>query len=208
MVCASAVGFYGDRASEILNEQSQPGTGFLAETCRAWEAAADPARQGGIRVVNLRQGIVLARHGGALAKMLPVFRLGLGGQLGSGGQYWSWIALDDLMRVVELALQDGRMNGPVNSVAPHSPTNRDFTTSLSRALHRPAFLPVPAFFVHALFGEMGREALLASTRVRPARLLDAGFTFLCPELDAALSHLLAAGPPKQVQVDSDRLSPL
>jgi len=207
MVCASATGFYGDRAGEILNEQSQPGTGFLAETCRAWEAATDPARQGGIRVVNLRLGIVLARHGGALAKMLPVFRLGLGGRLGSGRQYWSWIALVDLMRVVELALMDDRMNGPVNAVAPHCPTNQDFTASLSRALHRPAFLPVPTLFVHALFGEMGREALLASTRVRPTRLLDAGFTFFCPELDAALPHLLVAGPPKQVQVDSDRSAP-
>ena len=206
MVCASATGFYGDRAGEILNEQSQPGTGFLAETCRAWEAAADPARQGGIRVVNLRQGIVLARHGGALARMLPVFRLGLGGPLGRGRQYWSWIALDDLMRVIELALLDDRMNGPINAVAPQSPTNREFTASLSRALRRPAFLPVPALFVHALFGEMGREALLASTRVRPAHLLESGFTFLYPELDAALRHLLAAGPLKQLQFGRNRSS--
>ena len=206
MVCASATGFYGDRAGEVLDEQSQPGFGFLAETCRAWEAAADPARLSGVRVVTLRLGIVLARHGGALAKMLPVFRLGLGGRLGSGGQYWSWIALDDLMRVVELALLDDRMNGPVNAVAPQSPTNKEFTASLSRALHRPAFLPVPALFAHALFGEMGREALLASARVRPARLGEAGFTFLFPELDAALRHLLAAGPEKQVQVIRNRLS--
>jgi hypothetical protein len=154
----------------------------------------------------LRLGIVLARHGGALAKMLPVFRLGLGGRLGSGGQYWSWIALDDLMRVVELALLDDRMNGPVNAVAPQSPTNKEFTASLSRALHRPAFLPVSALFAHALFGEMGREALLASARVRPARLVEAGFTFLFPELDAALRHLLAAGPEKHVQVIRNRLS--
>lgn len=198
MVCASATGFYGDRAGEILNEQSPPGIGFLAETCRAWEAAADPARQGGIRVVNLRLGIVLARHGGALAKMLPVFRLGLGGRLGSGDQYWNWIALDDLLRVVELALLDDRINGPVNAVAPQNPTNRDFTTALSRALHRPALLPVTALFVNALFGEMGREALLASARVRPARLLEAEFTFRFPELHAALRYLLAAGPPPQL----------
>ena len=208
MVCASATGFYGDRAGEVLDEQSQPGVGFLAETCRAWEAAVDPARQSGVRVVNLRLGIVLARHGGALAKMLPVFRLGLGGRLGSGRQYWSWIALDDLMRVVELALLDDRMNGPVNAVAPQSPTNREFTASLSRALHRPAFVPVPALFVKALFGEMGREALLASARVRPKRLLESGFTFLFPELDAALRHLLVIDPQKQPHVSRNRLTTL
>ena len=205
MVCASATGFYGDRAGEVLDEQSQPGVGFLAETCRAWEAASDPARQSGVRVVNLRLGIVLARHAGALAKMLPAFRLGLGGRLGSGGQYWSWIALDDLMRVVELALLDDRMNGPVNAVAPQSPTNREFTASLSRALHRPAFLPMPALFARALFGEMAREALLASAQVRPKRLLESGFTFLFPELDAALPHLLGAEPQKQLQVSRNRL---
>jgi hypothetical protein len=206
MVCASATGFYGDRAGEVLDEQSQPGVGFLAETCRAWEAAADPARQSGVRVVNLRLGIVLARHGGALAKMLPVFRLGLGGRLGSGGQYWSWIALEDLLRVVQLALLDDRMNGPINAVAPQSPTNREFTASLSRALHRPAVLPVPALFVNAVFGEMGREALLASARVRPARLLEAGFSFLYPELDATLPHLLGADTQKQLQLSRNRLS--
>lgn len=204
MVCASATGFYGDRAGEVLDEQSPPGVGFLAETCRAWEAAADPARQGGVRVVNLRQGLVLARHGGALAKMLPVFLLGLGGRLGSGDQYWNWIALDDLVRVVELALLDDRINGPVNAVAPQNPTNKYFTTALSRALHRPALLPVPALFVQALFGEMGREALLASARVQPARLLEAEFTFRFPELHAALRHLLAAGPPPPLPVLPNR----
>jgi uncharacterized protein len=208
MVCASATGFYGDRAGEVLDEQSQPGVGFLAETCRAWEAAADPARQNGVRVVNLRLGIVLARDGGALVKMLPVFRFGLGGRLGSGGQYWSWIALEDLLRVVQLALLDERINGPINAVAPQSPTNREFTASLSRALHRPAFLPVPALFVKALFGEMGREALLASARVRPKRLLESGFTFLFPELDAALPQLLAVDTQKQLHVSRTRLSTL
>jgi len=206
MVCASATGFYGDRADELLDERSQPGRGFLAETCCAWEAAADPARQSGVRVVNLRLGIVLARDGGALAKMLPVFRLGLGGRLGSGGQYWSWIALEDLLRVVELALLDDRTDGPINAVAPQNPTNREFTASLSRALHRPAFLPVPALFARALFGEMAREALLASARVRPARLLEVGFSFLYPKLDAALCHLLAAGPQKHIQAICNRLS--
>ena len=208
MVCASATGFYGDRAAEVLDEQSQPGFGFLAETCRAWETAADPARQSGVRVVNLRLGIVLARYGGALAKMLPVFRLGLGGRLGSGGQYWSWIALEDLLRVVELALLDDRLKGPINAVAPQSPTNREFTSSLSRALRRPAFLPVPALLVKALFGEMGREALLASARVQPKRLLESRFTFLFPELDAALPQLLAVDTQKQLHVSRTRLSTL
>ena len=191
MVCASATGFYGDRPGEVLEEHSRPGTGFLAETCGAWEAAVDPARQKGMRVVSLRLGIVLASHGGALAKMLPAFRWGLGGPLGRGQQYWSWITLDDVLRVVELALQDDRFNGAVNTVAPEATTNASFTAALARAIRRPAFLPLPAFAVKALLGEMGREALLASTRVRPARLLEAGFRFRFAELDAALRHLLA-----------------
>jgi uncharacterized protein (TIGR01777 family) len=193
LVCASATGFYGHRPGEVLDEQSPPGTGFLAETCRGWEAAADPARQSGIRVVSLRLGIVLAPDGGALARMLPVFRLGLGGRLGSGSQYWSWIALDDLLGVVELALQDDGLNGAVNAVAPKGTTNSSFTAALAWALSRPALLPVPAFLVKTLFGEMGREALLASARVRPTRLIEAGFRFRFLELDAAFRHLLAAG---------------
>lgn len=189
LICASATGFYGDRSGELLDEESCPGTGFLAETCRAWEAAAEPAHRGGIRVVSLRLGIVLALNGGALSKMAPVFRLGLGGRLGSGSQYWSWIALDDLARVVELALHDNRLNGPVNAVAPGDTTNADFTAALARVLRRPALLPMPAFVVKALFGEMGRQALLASARVRPARLIQAGFAFDFPELEGALQHL-------------------
>lgn len=195
MVCASATGFYGDRPGEALDEQSGPGAGFLAETCRAWEAAAEPAWRGGIRVVWLRLGIVLARHAGALAKMLPVFRLGLGGRLGGGAHYWSWIALDDLTRVVEMALQDDGVSGPVNCSAPKAITNSDFTAALARALRRPALLQVPALVVKVLFGEMGREALLASARVRPARLLERGFEFRWPEIDAALNHALASAAP-------------
>jgi uncharacterized protein len=190
LVTASAVGFYGDRGGEVLEEDSSPGTGFLAEVCQAWETATMSVRQRGVRIVHLRFGIVLARQGGALAKMLPIFRLGLGGRVGSGRQYWSWIALDDVARVVKLSLQDDCLSGAVNTVAPEAVSNAGFTAALSRALHRRAFLPVPAFLVRAAFGEMGRETLLASTRVRPARLLDAGFKFRFPDLDTALSHLL------------------
>jgi hypothetical protein len=194
LICASATGYYGDRREELLDEQSQPGTGFLAEVCQAWESASAPARQHGIRVAHLRLGIVLARQGGALAKMLPAFRLGLGGRLGSGQQYWSWITLEDALRIVELALQDNRLEGAVNTVAPQAATNTQFTAALARALRRPAFLPVPAFVVRAVFGEMGREALLASARVRPARLLEAGFQFHFADLDTAFHHLLAGDP--------------
>ena len=189
-MCASATGFYGNRGDEVLNERSCAGTGFLAEVCQAWEVAAEPARQHGIRVVHLRLGIVLARHGGALAKMLPVFRLGLGGRLGTGQQYWSWIALEDLLRVIELALQDDRLSGAVNAVSPEPITNAGFTEALARALRRPAFLPMPAIVVKLLFGEMGREALLASARVRPKRLIESGFEFCLPDLDAALRQTL------------------
>jgi len=192
LVCASATGFYGDRGDERLDEKSAPGIGFLPEVCQAWEAAAEPPRQLGIRVVHLRFGIVLACHGGALTKMLPAFRLGLGGRLGSGRQYWSWIALEDLMRVVEFALLDDRMSGAVNAVSPAPVTNVEFTETLARTLRRPAVLPMPAFAVKLLVGQMGREALLASARVRPSRLLENGFEFRFPELGAALKTLLAS----------------
>lgn len=190
LVCASATGFYGDRGEEVLDEKSAPGAGFLPEVCQAWEAAAGAARQRGIRVVHLRLGIVLARHGGALAKMLPVFRLVLGGPLGTGRQFWSWIALEDLLRVVELALQDDRLSGAVNAVSPEPVTNVRFTEALARALRRPAFLPLPAFAVKLIFGEMGRAALLASARVRPVRLLESGFEFRFPQLDAVFKQEL------------------
>ncbi len=193
LVCASATGFYGDRGDETLDEQSPPGTGFLAEVCQAWEAATAPLRHRGVRVVHLRLGMVLARRGGALVQVLPAFRIGLGGRLGSGRQYWSWIALEDALRVVELALQDDRLSGAVNTVAPGGATNASFTAALGQALHRPTFLAMPAVVVRLLFGEMGRELLLASSRVRPGRLLEAGFRFQFPDLDAAFRHLLAAG---------------
>ena len=196
LICASATGFYGDRGGEMLDEMSAPGTGFLPEVCQAWEAAADVARQRGIRVVHLRLGIVLARHGGALAKMLPAFRFGLGGWLGAGRQYWSWIALEDLLRVVELALQDDRLSGVVNAVSPEPVTNADFTRALARALRRPAVLPMPAFAVQWLFGEMGRDALLASARVRPVRLLKSAFEFRFPQLDAVFKQAMDQSQPE------------
>jgi uncharacterized protein (TIGR01777 family) len=194
LVCASATGFYGDRGDAILDENSRPGTGFLADLCQEWEAAAALARQRGIRVVHLRLGIVLARQGGALAKMLPVFRLGLGGRLGNGKQYWSWIDFEDLLRIVELALADGRLSGALNAVAPGTTTNASFTAALARALHRPAFAIMPTFVVRALFGQMGREALLASARVQPTCLLESGFRFRYGELATALRHTLVAPP--------------
>lgn len=195
LICASATGFYGDRGQEALDERSGPGTGFLAELCQAWEAASEPARRAGLRVVHLRLGIVLARHGGALAKMLPAFRLGLGGRLGTGRQFWSWIALEDALRVVELALVENTVTGPVNVVAPAPLTNAEFARALAQALRRPACLPVPSVVVRLAFGEMGREALLASARVTPARLLESGFAFRFSDLDTALPHLLTVPVP-------------
>jgi uncharacterized protein len=190
LVCASATGYYGDRGDEVLNEKSAPGRGFLAEVCQAWEGAADAAQQRGIRVVHLRFGIVLAAHGGALAKMLPAFKFGLGGRLGNGRQYWSWIALEDLCGVVELAMQDDRLRGALNTVSPEPVHNAEFTEALARALRRPALLPMPAFAVKLVFGQMGREALLAGARVRPARLIESGFEFQSAQLDAALGRML------------------
>lgn len=190
LVCASAIGFYGNRGEERLDEGSPPGQGFLAETCQQCEPSAQAARERGIRVVHLRIGIVLASRGGALWKMLPAFRFGLGGKLGNGRAYWSWIALDDLLEVILRALSDEALQGPVNVVSPGPVTNAEFTATLGRVLRRPTIFSVPRFAVEMLFGEMGREALLASARVRPAKLVDAGFRFRFAELEPALRHLL------------------
>ena len=177
-------------ARKCSTREAPPELVFFRKICQAWEAAADAAQQRSIRVVHLRLGIVLARHGGALAKMLPAFRFGLGGRLGAGRQFWSWIALEDLLRVVELALQDDRLSGAMNAVSPEPVTNADFTRVLARTLRRPAVLPMPAFAVQWLFGEMGRAALLASARVRPVRLLESGFEFRFPQLDAVFKQAL------------------
>jgi hypothetical protein len=190
-VSASACGFYGDRGAEWLDESSTPGTGFLAEVSREWEAAAAPAIERGLRVVHLRLGIVLAAQGGALKKMLPAFKLGLGGRLGGGRSYWSWIAIDDVVSAIHHVLATESLSGPLNVVSPHPVTNLEFTGTLGRVLRRPTIFAVPRFAVELLFGEMGREALLASFRVKPSKLIGAGFNFRFPELEPALRHLLA-----------------
>jgi uncharacterized protein (TIGR01777 family) len=190
LVCASATGFYGDRGDEWLDESSPLGRGYLAEVCRDWEAASAPAETAGIRVVRLRFGIVLAREGGALAKMLPAFRLGLGGRLGDGRQYWSWIALEDAVAALLHALACESLCGPVNAASPQPVTNREFTATLGRALRRPTLFAMPRFAVNLLFGEMGREAMLASCRARPAKLLSGRFQFQFPDLERALRWTL------------------
>src|SRR5438093_1638835 len=190
LVCASATGFYGDRGDEWLDESSPPGHGYLAEVCRDWEAASAPAEAAGIRVVCLRFGIVLARKGGALAKLLPAFRLGLGGRLGNGRQYWSWIALEDAVAALVHALKSESICGPVNAVSPQPVPNREFTATLGRALRRPAFFTMPRLAVYLLCGEIGREAMLASCRARPAKLLGGGFQFQSPDLETALRRTM------------------
>jgi uncharacterized protein (TIGR01777 family) len=190
LMCASAIGYYGDRGEAILREDSPAGSGFLAEVCRAWEGAAAAAVQQGIRVVHLRIGVVLSPAGGALAKMLTPFKMGLGGKIGSGQQYMSWIALDDLLGIIHHALTSDTLQGPVNAVAPQPVTNVEFTTTLGRVLARPTLLPMPAFAARLAFGEMAQELLLASTRVVPASLLASGYGFRYPELEGALRHLL------------------
>lgn len=192
LVCASAIGIYGDRGEETLNEESPAGSGFLADVCREWEAASSPAVRKGIRVVTLRIGMVLSSKGGALPRMLPLFRAGLGGVIGGGRQHVSWVALDDLPLVLLHALQRGDLSGPVNAVAPHPVTNRQFTQALGKALSRPTPLPVPAFALRVAVGrEMADALLLASARAVPRRLEETGYRFRFPELPAALRHLLA-----------------
>lgn len=192
LICASAIGYYGDRGDEWLTEESPPGAGFLADVCQQWEAAAEPARRRGIRVVNLRIGIVLGRQGGALARVLLPFRLGLGGTIGCGRQYWSWIAVDDLVSAFLHAVVTDSLNGPVNAVSPMPVTNREFTRTLGRVLARPTIFPLPAPVARLLLGEMADALLLASARVRPVRLLESGFQFRYPDLESALRHLLKA----------------
>lgn len=190
LICASAIGYYGNRGDEILDETKPPADDFLANVCRFWEAAAQPAREKGIRVVNLRIGVVLSPQGGALHKMLTPFKFCLGGVIGKGRQYMSWVALDDLVGIIFHCLQSEQISGPVNAVAPHSVTNREFTKTLGRVLNRPTEFPMPAFVARLAFGEMGEALLLSSTRVIPQRLLDDGYQFRYPELEPALRHLL------------------
>ncbi len=190
LVCASAIGFYGDRGEEELTEASAPGTGFLPEVCLAWERGAAPARDAGIRVVHARLGIVLSPRGGALKSMLLPFRLGAGGRLGSGRQYMSWVGLDDVLGAVLHALSTPGLEGPMNVTGPAPVTNAEFTATLARVLGRPALFPVPAFALEALFGEMGRALLLEGQRVLPGALLAGGYRFRHPTLELALRHVL------------------
>ncbi|MEM1210105.1 MAG: TIGR01777 family oxidoreductase [Planctomycetota bacterium] len=191
LLSCSAIGIYPPSGETPLDESS-PTTDatFLGDVARQWEAATQPAIDAGLRVVHLRIGIVLAKQGGALAKMLPVFRLGLGGRLGNGKHYWSWIALHDLVAGIRRCLDDDAIAGPVNLTAPHPVTNADFTRALGHALDRPTFFPVPSFAVKVAFDGLGEEELLASRRIVPQRLIDAGFSWQTPELGPALSRLL------------------
>jgi uncharacterized protein (TIGR01777 family) len=186
LVSASAIGIYGDRGVEIVDEESAPGEGFLAEVCREWEAAAAPARDRGIRVVHLRIGVVLSARGGMLAQVLTPFRLGLGGPVGGGKQVLSWISLDDLVGAIHFALFADHLTGPVNAVAPDAVTNREFARCLGRVLRRPAVVPLPSAAVRAALGEMGENLLLGGVRVAPSRLLETGFRFLYGDLEDAL----------------------
>jgi hypothetical protein len=191
LISASAIGFYGDRDDEILREDSSSGgRGFLPEVCREWEAAAGPAVQAGIRTAFLRTGIVLSADGGALKQMLPPFRMGLGGKIGSGRQWMSWIDLCDEIGAIRHILTNESLRGPVNSVSPHPVTNAEFTKTMASVLSRPAIFPMPAFAARLVFGQMGDELLLGSQRVEPAKLLASGYAFQKPDLRLALSEIL------------------
>jgi len=188
---ASAVGFYGSRGDELVDEDSGPGQGFLAGVCRQWESATAPAEQAGIRVVKLRFGVILAKDGGIMGSILGPFKFGLGGKIGSGEQVMSWVAIDDVVAAISFILQNESLRGPINVVAPHPVTNEEFTKTLGRVLSRPTFMTMPAFAARLAFGEMADEMMLSSTRVAPKVLEGAGYKFRYPQLGAALEHLLA-----------------
>jgi len=189
LICSSAIGYYGSRGGEELTEENEPGNGFLADVCRDWEKAAQPAASAGVRVAHMRTSLVLDTKGGALAKMLPAFRFGVAGKLGSGHQWWTWISLRDAARAYAFALEND-VDGPLNLSSPKAVTNAEFTRTLGRVLHRPTLLAVPAFALRALLGEMAEEMFLASQRVLPKRLLELGFRFEDIELEPTLRKLL------------------
>lgn len=191
MLSGSAIGYYGDRGEELVDETSAPGADFLARVVQEWEAAAVPAADAGARLVLLRTGIVLSPNGGALERLLVPFRLGVGGPIGGGDQWMSWIALEDHLRAIEFGLFGDSLSGPVNVVAPNPVTNATFASTLGRVLNRPALIPVPGVALELLYGEMARATLLAGQRVRPAALAVAGFEFHFPTLEQALRHELA-----------------
>ncbi|MFH0794631.1 MAG: TIGR01777 family oxidoreductase [bacterium] len=192
LVCASAIGYYGSRGHEILKESSGAGRSFLGQVCREWEQAAKPVADKDIRVVWLRFGVILSPEGGALKQMLLPFRMGLGGIIGDGNQYVSWVAIDDAVGIVVHALNTPGLRGPVNAVAPNPVTNREFTKALGRALGRPTILPVPEFLVRLVFGEMADATILASARVEPSVLKATGYAFRFSEIESALRHVLGA----------------
>ena len=189
-VCSSAIGIYGDRGNEVLNEDSAPGKGFLPEVCGEWEAATRPAVDAGIRTVQMRTGIVLSPTGGALGKMLTPFKLGVGGKIGNGRQWMSWIDVQDMVGAIHHILKSDLMQGPVNLVAPRPVTNSEFTQTLASVLSRPAIFPVPAFVMKLAFGEMGETVLLGSQRVEPAQLVASGYPFRFSDLRASLEAML------------------
>jgi uncharacterized protein (TIGR01777 family) len=191
LISASAIGFYGNRGDEPLNEDSPAGDGYFPSLCTAWEAATRPAEDAGIRVVHLRFGMVVGRNGGAMARLAPLFKLGLGGRLGNGRQWVSWISETDAVAAAFFALETSSLAGAVNTTSPQPVTNAEFTHQLSRAVHRPAFMNAPAFALRLAFGEMADEALLSSTRAFPKRLLDAGFAFAHPTIGEAFAAALA-----------------
>jgi hypothetical protein len=190
LISSSAIGYYGNRGDEELVEESEAGLGFLAEVCREWESAAQPAAMAGVRVAHMRTALVLDTEGGALAKMLPAFRFGVAGKLGSGRQWWSWISRRDAVRAFVFAAGNAQVHGALNLASPNPVTNAEFTRTLGRVLHRPALLAIPAFVLRAVGGEMAEEMLLASQRVVPKRLLEAGFNFEEVNLESALRKLL------------------
>jgi uncharacterized protein len=194
LVSVSGVDYYGDRGDEPLTEDSPPGDTFLANVCKLWEASADPARAAGVRVVHPRMGMVLTRRGGALPRLLPLFRLGLGGRFGSGRQFWSWIGLDDAVGILLHALANDRVVGPVNATAPEPVTNATFTTVLAHVLRRPALLPVPRFGPRLVLGEMADTLLFHSHRVLPEAVMATGYTFVHPRLEGALRSALSGSP--------------
>jgi uncharacterized protein len=189
-ISASAIGYYGDRGEETLREESSSGSGFLPEVCREWEAAAEPATKAGIRTAQMRFGVVLSASGGALRKMLPPFRMGVGGNIGSGRQWMSWIDIDDVVGAIQQAMKRDTLHGPANVVGPNPVRNAEFTKTLASVLSRPAIFPMPAFAARLVFGQMADELLLASQRVEPAKLLSTGYVFQKPELRSALENIL------------------
>ena len=190
LISASATGYYGNRGDEILTEDSLPGEGFLPEVCKKWEAAAQPAGDAGIRTVRIRTGMVLSANGGALKKMLPAFRMGVGGKIGNGCQWMSWISLEDLTGAIQHILATDSIAGAVNLTSPNPVTNAGFTRVLASVLHRPAIFPLPALAVRLMFGEMGEELLLAGARVEPAKLLAGGYSFRHSDLRKTLEEIL------------------